>query len=737
MPALKRFRKFLIYPITILVVIALFGGIIAYHKTSVGKASDAVVFPKSELAALNELPEEKIKVAEDDISELYVGKQRDCAVIDVVEKATGNVWKSYETAEYYTGLASEMQLTMISQMLTLYYTDFESDSGSVMAGAIDTETTYEAENGKLKLLFCFNEYEIKVTVLIWLENGQMCASIPFDGIREEGKYGVYYIELFPCFEAAKESEDGYAFLPDGCGILCEFGSDRQNAFLQYWDIYSPLETDMDVIKDNGDNGILCASVPVYGMKKGGKAFAGIITGGEGDSKIAFAPAGHRVRMYRTYPAFYFRRRNVLVVTAGNTSKEIVRIEKNPVKTDFSVQYCLLSGEKANYSGMAAAYRDYLESHSLLNAAVKKNDWPVSVDFVMTVKEKQMFFSKTNIMTDFKTTENVLEELNRGGVTGIQTILYGWQKDGYGVNPSHNSLSSAIGGLQGLKELSKGMSKYGGKLFLADDYCYGQNRVNGFASGKQAVCDMNQLVLSNKTKDSFLVNPSLSKGMLSESIDRLEDSGISGIAFEKTGKLLYENYKRGKELSRFETSEIWKDMTASSAKAFGSAAAEGGNSYMYGNTERLFGLPGKDSEYFRLGTQVPFLQIVLHGSIYYSSEYLNLSADPTESKLRCIEYGSMPSVVLTDKDAELLKNTVLSVIFTSNTEQWSRYIKDLYRELNPVLSPLSAEKITEHIRLTNEVVQVKYQNGTSIYINYGEKEYSDGIVTVAPQDYYVD
>ena len=88
-----------------------------------------------------------------------------------------------------------------------------------------------------------------------------------------------------------------------------------------------------------------------------------------------------------------------------------------------------------------------------------------------------------------------------------------------------------------------------------------------------------------------------------------------------------------------------------------------------------------SNYFITDENVPFYQMVVHGSIPYSSDPGNLSYDLRYHVLKWVEYGCMPYFELTFQKSINLKNTEYSRLFTSYYSQWNDVIADVYNELN--------------------------------------------------------
>lgn len=707
--------------------------ILVINRAALHRVEQTTAFRQGAVESLNEIPAEEELVLQDDKVSLYLSMRDNCAVLRVVDSVTGQEWSSYGIPEIDENTSSVVSGTLYNTMMNIYYNDSADFSGMNMAGNLGTKTTYSVSGNTVRLLFNFDDEEIQVTLDLSLKDGTLDAKIPFDGIRENGDYELVSIDLLPVFGMSHNSDGGYAVLPDGCGVMYPFKENEENTALKTWNVYSPDDTDIDQAQKNTDTGLYNASIPVFGIKDAGKAFLGIITQGEENSRITFAPAGYRINLYRVYSSFYYRKRYIYTTPDG---QDIYYVGKNVVENDFTVNYCFLTGNDADYSGMAVGYRNYLLQNNLLKQAVGSNsDYAFSFDFLCSVTEKGILWDSMMNMTDFADIEKAVTDIRKAGMNNVHIMLYGWQRDGYGINPSHYKVSESAGGFSGLKRLTDFTGSLGYQVFLVDNYVEAAEGVNGFASRKYAIHDMEKLVLSDKGNVKFYVNPRNTLGFLKTAAGSLRNNGINGIAFEKIGTTIYSEQFYEKTISKEQTADVWRNMLSLSNQQFGNSAAEGANSYLYGGAYRLFNVPDSSSKYLSFGREIPFLQMVLHGSIYYTTEIGNLSYDINLTKLRWIEYGSMPDFILTNENASRLKYTNMNIIFSSEIDQWVSYAKELNEEFTVNLKGIQSAKMMKHQYLTDQVVKITYDNGCQIYINYGDSTEIEGR-TIKSMDYIV-
>ncbi|MBQ3590909.1 MAG: hypothetical protein II979_03135, partial [Clostridia bacterium] len=136
------------------------------------------------------------------------------------------------------------------------------------------------------------------------EKDRLTARIP----REQIPEGTQTLDFLPAFFTGQEGEDGYMVFPGN--MLCRF-TGHENTKKQ---ACSPI-------------------MPLFGAKTERFFFAGIVTGDRADSIVM---ADIENGAYRTYPRFL--------------------LEGDGAPEDPAVEYHFLTGEEADYSGMARVYR---------------------------------------------------------------------------------------------------------------------------------------------------------------------------------------------------------------------------------------------------------------------------------------------------------------------------------------------------------------------------------------------
>jgi hypothetical protein len=134
--------------------------------------------------------------------------------------------------------------------------------------------------------------------------------------------------------------------------------------------------------------------------------------------------------------------------------------------------------------------------------------------------------------------------------------------------------------------------------------------------------------------------------------------------------------------------------------------------------------------------VPFLQLVLSGSMTMYAPYANQSFYTDIDVLRCIEYNAYPSFLLTGADSTALRDTASEEYFSTCFNDWKSMAVNIYNTIDQVLSNVAGEQMLAHCVLQEGVVQVQYPSG-SVYINYTQQDVTvDGVAVGARQAVFV-
>ncbi|NLC67686.1 MAG: hypothetical protein GX754_02635, partial [Clostridiaceae bacterium] len=457
-------------------------------------ASVYAILPFGEAAAEPSIPGGYEMVGRSQNLVLYCNEE--ARAIAIEDRRNGYTWKSLVDKEVYPDYdsANMMWKNYMQSIIVLNYINLTvKDISNFKAySSVDaTSVKMNRINNGVSMEFNFDTIGISVYTEFFLEGDNLVIRIPADKIREEKDMGLISIELLPFLGAASRYVDGYVFYPDGCGALTRYSNvDQrlQNVRPFTWSIYSSQQVNLREYNDMKRSGKDWAMLPVLGIKNNDNAMLAAVVTGMENCNINVHPEGYAVNLNRIYFEFVYRHffntyLSNITVNGRGISKNPVRIkaDKEITRLDREVRLFFLHGEQANYSGMAAVYRDYLKKNDLINAAINKSqDIPLGIDFFMGITEERILFDKFIPMTTFKDAQFIINELLGKGINNISVMLKGWTKKGYGLYPTRWPPDNRLGGSKGLMEFTDYIKKNHLELFLQVNFTEGDQKFGGFS-----------------------------------------------------------------------------------------------------------------------------------------------------------------------------------------------------------------------------------------------------------------
>ena len=713
-------RKNLILPALLLLLAVI--TTVCYGAAQAEKAEEPAAAAQSE----------NVTVQNGGVTLSYNAQEKNFTVTD----QDGFVWQSavYDD-QYDSELLNELWLKKVRSVLQISYADISKKNPTVAtAVSADAEITVkEAENG-LELVCRFKKPSITLTCQLSLENGELVIRIPADKIKEEKKNKLIAVEVLPYFGACADGEAGYLMYPDGSGAIKHHATVPPETMANTWytwDIYGSDLKSLDTLLENQNEGLQSALLPVYGIKKGDHAFIAYSHVGEEEGSINMYPSGYGLALNRMSMSFRYRTTydismSNININGNNTAQNINGLMYNQeiIPDDHEVRLSFLPQAEANYSGMANRYRQILLDNGDLQKSDLVGKTSVAVNILMAASEQGFWSNSVAVTTTADQAADMMAYVKGLGFgdTGIYT-LKGWGKGGYGVYPQTAKPDGKVGKLDRLTKLPNVLLQT--ELLLA-----GQEN-GGFDKASDACKQGNQNVITNEGENRFLFNP---QNVQARMEDLLASTGKKGnLALSSLGKVLYRDENEKAVLHRSAVAGVVK---AALAKATGTVSVDGANRYVLPYADMIFDLPTVSSEYFITDMDIPFCQMVLHGSVVYTAEQGNLSSDYNKQLLRWLEYGCLPSFELTACNSETLKNTNCSSLYSSQYQANRERLEKAYRLHEEALSKVADAYITEHTLLEGGLVQVRYSNGCRVIVNYTNQQKQLGNVSVAAGGYAV-
>ena len=693
-----------------------------------------------------EASEDYVVVAESDTYKLWYYEPR--FSIKLENKKTGTVLESTVSDDMIKGNPNKSWTGYIQSGIVIFAIVGTTNTYQVdMNTCKNTIKTYAIENGICATIY-FDKYQFGLSVEVTLEDDELVVRVP-DGSIVENKEENYIstVSLFPMLGYSYLGEkDGYMLIPDGNGALI-YLNDKEGRYVSG---FSRLIYGVDEGFEQTDNASYlwerfktvndpnAVTAPIFGMAHtgDGQAYLAIVESGDERCSIEAQPNGVMVDYNRCYARFLLR--DIFVQPLNNSNSGTVKtVESDRIHTDLQVRYCLLSGDEANYSGMANIYRDYL----LCSGALVPKDcsYHTRVDLMGSDREEFLLGTTAVTMTTVENAEEIYSQLRALGVKDVISVYKGWQKGGaYAWPLSDYKADSAIGGTGALTDLILEQSGQGYDVYLYNNATLVNGDTTAFTYDVMKM--VNKRTFKIETRDQvydlfYYLLPSRTGENLSRLTADLTKKGITGMALTGMSNTLFSYSSKGSYYSRSDTMASYEQAAAAADEKL-DLLLENPNAYLWKYTDAYLDMPLGSSDYLYVDQDIPFLSMVFKGVIPMYSDYVNFEANKTENFLQMVESGIYPSFYLTWEETSQLLYTNSNNLYSLEFETYRQTVADYDAELRALAEKTYGSRITEHQTLSNGVVKVIYDNGVVVYVNYSEQNYTADGITVEALSYKV-
>lgn len=686
-------------------------------------AKDTYVTPTAdELSALGETIKEDgfEKILSNEHFDLWYNAEHH--PIRIVNKLTGYVWAS--DFKFPDGTDEELIAESVTPFSFTYFRDGSSaevtidstyDRGVEVETEYDDDTlTYEvalqrtSDGVKVKLEF---KFEVTLT-----ETG-VEVTLPNKSIKESNcKLGT--INLFRYLGSVEgDSVNGYIVVPSGNGGLIRYVKNATSTQSFQTSFYG---TDMNYSKADSSR---LFQFPMFGMVHGVNANACLVEIDSGDAFATFnyypGTSGTQNRQL-SYLDFTLRQKYEVKFHEDNEDeKGIPQVPKERYTSDIKYSYNFLSGNDADYIGVANEYQEHLVSDGKLKKQELKPTTSIHVETFGREYENGLIFRKYHNMTTFSDVLAINESLKNAGVTDSLYTLKGYYKGGYsGAVPTNVNLEGSLGDIDDIDEL---------------DYYLYYNPV--LSSNTRRDYPSYVLVNMYRTK-SYVEEMEGKKFKFYSNIPTILE-GTSKIVAEYADKVSFDgvsNYLYGDYNNDFTREET----LAEYSKLFGdrSYPMYAPNVYLLANTSDYLTMDLYHERLIFITDSIPLTQIILRGYMDLYSNYLNFSSNAEIDALKCIEYGVYPSYLVTQEASHKLSNTLSSDLYATEFNKVSRDIQVQYNFIKGALDNVIGAEIIGRKVLGLGVVEINYSNGKSIVVNYTNDAYKNGALNVESMGYEV-
>lgn len=571
--------------------------------------------------------------------------------------------------------------------------------------------------------------------------------------NDEGYYPVH-IDVLPYF-GATNAQEGYLFVPDGSGALIYLNNGK-TAFSSYSAlVYGQDETKLVLSSTKSEiDPRLTVKMPVFGVKSEDQAMFAIIEDGSGYANVAADVSGRTTSYNNVYSGFNFLQYGPAALSSMVGASNSYQLYSEPVFAGaYQIRYSFLTGKDADYSGMAACYRDYLEQRGVLSRNTEGGKLPLYTEYIGAINKYKTIlgvkYDAIEPLTTFAQGEQIAEELKSLGVNSQKIIYSGWANGGL-----HNTadmklkvVSSLQRGGVSAKEFQADMAELGIDTYMTIDmqYVYKDKLMDGYSTLQYApgyFDHTNITVKSYFTSDgnvekklADLVSPYFANRIADRIGDGMNKYRITGLNLGSVSNYLYSDFLENHYTDRQMAIGLYESSFQTLSEKAERMLGDNGNDYTWKYTDEMINVPLSSNGYQILDEDVPFYEMVLHGYIQYAGEAINMADDYRTTFLKSVESGAGLYYQWIYGDNSLLKETDFDYLYSVHYGNWIGLAAQDYQAISSALDGLGNQVIVKHER-TGDVTKTTYGNGTVVIVNYGKEEAQCDGVTVGARDFAV-
>lgn len=574
---------------------------------------------------------------------------------------------------------------------------------------------------------------ITVPVEYQLTSEGFSARVQISAIRVEGSIQLSGIDLLPFFGAGSQQDEGYMLLPSGSGALLRFNNGKQKEAVYQQQIYGINPT-------TAANGRFQTSqsvrLPVFGIRNGDAAFLAVVSQGEAEGYITADVSGRKNGYNYAFARFKLRASEPVRMSSSSGSEMSMTVfEKNIYEGPVQVDYHFLPAG-SGYSEMAGCYRDLLRAQGVLKHQVQQSGAPLYLSVVGTIeKTKRVLgvpYEGLVTMTTCEQAAEMARRLNPAGDWSVRMRYMGWFNGGVDHDVAKSvKLTGPVGNAAALQKLDEQLQQQGGRLYpdVAFQLVYGSS--SHFSESKEAARSVSGEVkryagylvagmpsdLQNQGERYYITTPSVLGNHVSAFLKDYDRLGLTGLSLRDLGHVLCSDGYQNRSTSRSDAKHYAEEAMQQLGAAHQLLSVDA-NAYALGWADDVVDVPTEGARFYILNESVPFYAMVVHGSLDYAGEAMNLTAGYTRegALLTMLENGSAPHFLLTAEETWQMSGSVYERWYSTCLDDWAEDVLWLQAQYAALLSPLRGETMERHELLGGGLRLTVYSDGTRICVN---------------------
>ena len=670
--------------------------------------------------------------------------------VSVYDKSDGSVFSTTRHEESTEldafGLPKPQDSRMVSDIIVEYTDPSESNTNNVLYSSVDAvdwgNVTCEAIDNGIRVTFYFETAQISVPVDYVLTEEGFSVSVDPTKIKET-EYKTVSVGIVPFACSCKnDAEDAYLFVPSGSGALIYPNNISTGGGVYSQVVYGsdPLEAVWE--KDFNEQNI---KLPVYGVKDGNNALFAIVSSGDDSVSIESVYGSSTLGASTVYSTFNIRGKvEIRKKLYGSRTFQIVQYSDDVIETPCKVDFYILKGNEANYSGMAKVFR----GKALNEIEATKNSEMNLVIYGGAMVDKSFLgvpyrsvFAATTVEEAYKMVKELKEETG----ASLSVMLKGFGKSGVDIGEigGDYKLSGALGSKSDLNDLGAYCKENDIGIYF--DFDVIRQSASGFFSSGNAAKAIDQQTeyqyLFDKAVNSRITDTKyslISRSSLTAAADKIISKtakwGIDGVALDTLSNISYSDYGAPNYHARNQMSSDVKGIFAALKDSGKNVASVSANYYAANSSDIIFETPSTSNKSDAFSVDVPFYQMVFKGKVNIGCESVNLTFDERDAVLKSVESGAGITYALYNNYDTSLTDSYNPIFATGTYDLIKQGIVDEVKALKGYYDSIEDTSVREHILISNDVRKTVFENGTVAYVNYSDNDYTGDFGTVAAHGY---
>lgn len=570
---------------------------------------------------------------------------------------------------------------------------------------------------------------------------------------EENENRVVKISLAPfCTSAKNDKEDSYLFIPSGSGAVVEAKTYSSTGITYSEQVYGDDGTiEKEIISTNRK----AVRLPVYGSKNENAAMFAII---EDSAESAFITADIGSSQYG-YSSVYatFQLRGYTNHTAKLFSSSVVKnyLYAAPMITEkVSVRFFPLSGENADYSGMAKIYRDYLEA--TYGEVEQTEEHALNLSLIGGKMITKSFlgipYKTISALTTFSDAKEIVSNINDKIQGDLQVKLVGYTANGIDIGEVGGGfeLNKKFGSNSEINEFTELCKNSGIDIYMDYDLINFNKNGNGFSVGKNASINVGELkavqydydiASKNKIESSayYLLSPECFAKATDKLLKKTNKLPFDGISLASLTNTSYSDYRNKDNPEYYSKS----GMTNKAVEAFKTVKESGkkllstdANLYAAIMSDAVVEVPNISSKEYPFSYDIPFYSMVMKGRLPLYGESINYSSNSDDALLHAIEGGTGIGYTVTEEWNNELINSQNVILYNTKFSDLETEIIDNTLKIADYLKKVDGSAIKSHRILSSGLRETIFENGVMAYVNYGDTSADTPYGEVSAHNYLV-